>query len=66
MGALTAQSYRSPLPVREMALYRCGDTFPICPRCGSAMDREYQSFCDRCGQRLGWKEYRRALVVTRF
>jgi len=32
-------------------------TFPVCPQCGITMEREYQSFCDRCGQRLDWKDF---------
>lgn len=27
------------------------------PRCGSTMEREYQYFCDRCGQRLSWRGF---------
>lgn len=61
-----ALQFRQALPVTEAALYRSGDTFPICSRCSSPMEREYQRFCDRCGQRLGWKEYSRALIITRF
>lgn len=25
-----------------------------CPRCRIPLNREYISFCDHCGQRLGW------------
>ncbi len=60
-----ALRFRQPMPVRELARYRTGETFPVCPQCGSAMEREYQNYCDRCGQRLGWKQYRRATVVNR-
>ena len=48
-----ALRFRQPMPVRELARYRSGGTFPICPQCGSSMEREYQNYCDRCGQRLG-------------
>ena len=68
MGRVSAQAalqYRQPMQVRELARYRSGGTFPVCPRCGSAMEREYQNYCDRCGQRLGWREIRRAQVVDR-
>ena len=27
---------------------------------------EYQRFCDRCGQRLEWKDYNRARILVRF
>lgn len=62
---LDALRYRRPMPVRELARYRSGDTYPICPQCGSAMEREYQNYCDRCGQMLGWKQLGRARVVQR-
>ena len=34
--------------------------FPICPRCMQNMEREYQAFCDKCGQRLVWSDYWKA------
>ena len=27
------------------------------------MEREYQSYCDRCGQALDWKGFSKALVI---
>ncbi len=38
--------------------------FPICPSCKKTMEREYQAYCDRCGQFLSWKGYSKAEVVT--
>lgn len=49
-----AVSYRIPLPVTEITEYWSGDRYPLCPRCGRSLEREYMGFCDRCGQRLGW------------
>lgn len=60
-----ALGYRRPMAVRELARYRSGEMFPVCPQCGSAVEREYQKYCDRCGQCLSWKELRRARVVAR-
>lgn len=40
-----------------------GLSFPICPGCNTTLDREYQSYCDRCGQFLSWKGYSKAEVV---
>ena len=37
--------------------------FVICPRCQLTIEREYQSFCDRCGQALNWSGFSRALVI---
>lgn len=62
----TALGYRQPMEVRELAQYGSGELFPVCPRCGGTMEREYQSYCDRCGQRLGWRRLRRAAVVERY
>lgn len=50
-----AISYRVALPVTKMVRYPThGHCFSICPRCKSSMEREYMSFCDRCGQKLNW------------
>lgn len=64
-GMSAAQRYRQPMPVQELVQYRSGGTFPICPQCGSAMEREYQNYCDRCGQRLGWRSFHKAQIVAR-
>lgn len=61
-----APRYRTAMTVREIIQYRSGDTFPLCPRCGISLEREYQRFCDRCGQRLGWNRFHEARVVKRF
>lgn len=50
-----ALGYRQPMEVRELAQYSSGELFPVCPRCGGAMEREYQGYCNRCGQCLGWR-----------
>ena len=61
----TALGYRQPMEVRELVRYGSGGLFPVCPRCGSAMEREYQGYCDRCGQRLNWRGLRRARIIER-
>lgn len=58
-------SFRTAMPVTAAVVYRSMDAFPLCPRCGRAMEREYQSFCDRCGQKLNWKKYPRSCTFTR-
>lgn len=50
-------SYRFPREVTEKFLYKGEYSYPICPRCKITLEREYQSFCDRCGQALSWKKY---------
>lgn len=51
-------SYRFPQQVtrfrRDLSLSRSCSAFPVCPRCHCSLEREYQSFCERCGQKLGW------------
>ena len=61
---ISAVQYRRPLPVTKILLLGNGDSFPICPRCGSTFDREYVRFCDRCGQYLTWERFQRAKVVS--
>ena len=55
-------SYRSKLQVREV-MQRSDGAYYLCPRCGISLDRDFQSYCDRCGQRLDWAGYRKARVI---
>ena len=58
-------SYRIPLQVTAVKLFlvNSSDAYPICPKCTQTMDREYQAFCDRCGQKLNWKGFSKAKVI---
>ena len=50
-------AFREPMPVTHIRCFRylSGVTgFPVCPQCGRTMEREYQPYCDRCGQCLDW------------
>lgn len=58
-----ALTYRQPLKVMQMLLLENGDCFPMCPRCSITLDREYMSYCDRCGQCLEWEGYAKAILV---
>ena len=51
---LEAITYRVPLPVTKVIVYRSGTSCPVCPRCSMSLEREYMAFCDRCGQKLNW------------
>ena len=57
-------AYRCPMTVGEYVLYQSAfykeSAYYICPRCDVTLDREYQTFCDRCGQRLNWKHITKA------
>jgi len=59
-----AQTYRIPMTVEEIHLFGEKDAYPVCPRCRLTMEREYQSYCDRCGQALSWKGFSKARVVS--
>ena len=53
-------SFRRPLKVLQIRCFpQQGWTavYPVCPRCGVTMEREYQHFCDRCGQKLDWSAF---------
>ena len=59
-------AFREPMPVTHIRCFRylSGVTgFPVCPQCGKTMEREYQSYCDRCGQCLDWKDFPRVVMV---
>ena len=61
-------AYRTPMPVTTVYRFHfsTGDNvYPVCPQCGSTLEREYQAYCDRCGQCLSWRDLRRASVVIR-
>lgn len=53
-------SFRQKMPVTCVRWYPGAHgmcAFPVCPRCDITMEREYQFFCDRCGQRLDWEAF---------
>ena len=54
--------YRQPERVAEIIVYRNGVTVAICPKCHKAIDRDYQAFCDSCGQKLKWTAKRKMTV----
>ena len=63
-GLVRAASYRVAAPVTAVVRYpACGLCCPVCPRCGRSLEREYVSFCDRCGQKLGWDRIDRARIL---
>lgn len=56
-------SFRKPLRVTQVYVFRQGGAYPICPQCGISLEREFQNFCDRCGQKLDWKQFKHAQVI---
>lgn len=59
---IDAATYRFPVPVTKV-IACANTTFPICPRCAVSLEREYMSFCDRCGQKLNWDLFEYAKVI---
>ena len=58
--------YRFPMLVTSVRFYpECPDlfTYPLCPRCALPMEREYQRFCEHCGQALDWDCFSKAVIV---
>lgn len=49
--------FRKPIYVMNNVIFYGKYSFPICPKCGAILDREYQRYCDRCGQALNWEKY---------
>ena len=58
----TAESYRTPMPVTHFSMHQ-NTAYYICPRCQITMEREFMAYCDRCGQCLTWRGYRKALRI---
>ena len=59
-------AFREPMPVTHIRCFRylSGVTgFPVCPQCGKTMEREYQPYCDRCGQCLDWNNFSKATII---
>ena len=38
-------------------------TYYVCPRCKITLEREFMAFCDRCGQKLDWRSYKKAKII---
>lgn len=58
-----AESYRMPMPVTEVLFVHPHYHSSVCPRCRITLAREYQTYCDRCGQRLDWGELNNAKLI---
>ena len=60
-------SYRIPMRVSAVRYLFDGvygsTVYPICPQCNSTMERDYQKYCDRCGQALDWNHYPHTLII---
>ena len=58
--------FRKPMPVTQIRSFHFLHglaAFPVCPQCGRTIEREYQPYCDRCGQCLDWKDFSKAAIL---
>lgn len=51
---LLSPTYRWPMRVTEVHIYKDETSCGQCPRCKKSIEYEYQFFCHCCGQRLDW------------
>jgi len=54
--------YRLKAHISEVMMLSDGGYY-ICPRCKVTLERDFQDYCDRCGQHLDWTECRKAKVI---
>ena len=38
---------------------------PVCPRCNTLLQNDWQSYCHECGQRLSWKNFLDSKTILR-
>lgn len=55
-------SFRLAMTVTHILRFPNGSGYPLCPRCGISLEREFMRYCSCCGQCLGWKSLRHAKV----
>ena len=58
--------YRQSMPVIRIKLFQSQErilSYPVCPRCGVTFEREFQAYCDRCGQYLDWERFGQKTLV---
>ena len=53
---LLSPTYRLPMTVTTVRIYKDRNCFSICPRCKKVIEYEYQSYCGNCGQYLDWSK----------
>lgn len=63
LDLLLSPTYRIPKRVKQICVYKEKLAFSKCPRCRTTLEHEYQLFCDRCGQRLSWRDFDDAEIV---
>ena len=57
-----------PMPVSKIHCCKNAEGYTytaICPSCDKPLASDWQSYCDRCGQRLSWEQYPLARIVVK-
>lgn len=56
-------TYRIPMKVEDAMIFTrwpLDDIYYHCPRCQELLEREFMTYCSRCGQCLDWSSYKKA------
>ena len=56
LDLLLSPTYRLPMTVNTVRIYKDRNCFSVCPRCKKVVEYEYQSYCGGCGQYLDWSK----------
>lgn len=54
LNCFSPSSYRWPMRVTEVHIYKDETAWAQCPRCKGSIEYGHQFFCVRCRQRLDW------------
>lgn len=61
---LTELQARAPKMINTAIELPCG-LYYICPKCHTTIDRDYQLYCNNCGQKLSWDELKKVKILSR-
>ncbi len=59
---LSLTQFRVPKMVSDLMIFQYVSFF-VCPQCGITLEREFMKYCDRCGQRLDWRNHKNPRIV---
>lgn len=57
-------SYRKPMLITSGVVHRDDSLYAKCPRCNGNIERDYQAYCDVCGQCLDWSDLDNINIVN--
>ena len=56
LDLLLSPTYRLPMTLNTVRIYKDQNCFAVCPRCKSVIEYDFQSFCGNCGQHIDWSK----------